>query len=36
MSFNLVNYSQGDPAWKAVKIGASSETIGHVGSAPLF
>ena len=36
MSFNLVNYSQGDPAWKAVKIGKSSETIGHVGCAPLF
>ncbi len=33
MSFNLVNYSQQDPAWKSVKIGKSSETIGHVGCA---
>ena len=33
MSFSLVNYSQGDPAWKAVKIGSSNETIGHVGCA---
>jgi hypothetical protein len=33
MSFSLVNYSQQDPAWKAVKIGSSSETIGHVGCA---
>jgi len=33
MAFNLVNYSQQDPAWKAVKIGKSSETIGHVGCA---
>ena len=33
MSFNLINYSQQDPAWKSVKIGSSSETIGHVGCA---
>ena len=33
MSFSLVNYSQQDPAWKSVKIGKSSETIGHVGCA---
>lgn len=33
MSFNLVNYSQQDPAWKSVKIGKSNETIGHVGCA---
>ena len=33
MAFNLVNYSQQDPAWKTVKIGSSSETIGHVGCA---
>ena len=33
MSFTLVNYSQQDPAWKTVKIGYSSETIGHVGCA---
>jgi len=33
MSFSLVNYSQQDPAWKAVKIGSSSETLGHVGCA---
>ena len=33
MSFSPVNYSQQDPAWKSVKIGASSETIGHVGCA---
>lgn len=33
MTFSPVNYSQGDPQWKAVKIGASSETIGHVGCA---
>jgi len=33
MSFNLVTYSQQDPAWKIVKIGNSSETIGHVGCA---
>jgi len=33
MAFNLVNYSQQDPAWKSVKIGSSSETIGHVGCA---
>ncbi len=33
MAFNLINYSQQDPAWKAVKIGKSSETIGHVGCA---
>jgi len=33
MSFNLINYSQQDPAWKSVKIGKSSETIGHVGCA---
>jgi len=33
MSFTLVNYSQGDLAWKSVKIGKSSETIGHVGCA---
>ena len=33
MSFSPVNYSQGDPAWKSVKIGSSSETIGHVGCA---
>jgi hypothetical protein len=33
MSFTLVNYSQQDPAWKSVKIGSSSETIGHVGCA---
>ena len=31
MSFTLVNYSQQDPAWKSVKIGNSSETIGHGG-----
>jgi hypothetical protein len=33
MSFSPVNYSQQDPAWKNVKIGSSSETIGHVGCA---
>jgi len=33
MSFSPVNYSQQDPQWKAVKIGASGETIGHVGCA---
>jgi len=33
MSFSPVNYSQQDPAWKSVKIGKSSETIGHVGCA---
>jgi hypothetical protein len=33
MPFSLVNYSQQDPAWKSVKIGRSSETIGHVGCA---
>ncbi len=33
MAFTLVNYSQQDPAWKSVKIGSSSETIGHVGCA---
>jgi len=35
MSFSPVNYSQQDPAWKAVKIGSgsSSETLGHVGCA---
>ncbi len=33
MSFDLVNYSQNDPAWKTVKIGSSGETIGHVGCA---
>jgi hypothetical protein len=33
MAFNLVNYSQQDPAWKSVKIGRSNETIGHVGCA---
>jgi uncharacterized protein YgiM (DUF1202 family) len=33
MSFSLINYSQQDPAWKSVKIGKSSETIGHVGCA---
>jgi len=33
MSFSLINYSQGDPAWKSDKIGSSSETIGHVGCA---
>jgi len=33
MAFTLVNYSQQDPAWKSVKIGKSSETIGHVGCA---
>jgi hypothetical protein len=33
MSFTLINYSQGDPTWKSVKIGKSSETIGHVGCA---
>ncbi|MBN1452356.1 MAG: SH3 domain-containing protein [Anaerolineales bacterium] len=33
MPFSPVNYSQGDPAWKSVKIGSSSETIGHVGCA---
>jgi len=33
MSFSPVNYSQQDPAWKSVKIGSSSETIGHVGCA---
>jgi Bacterial SH3 domain/Peptidase_C39 like family len=33
MSFTPVNYSQQDPAWKSVKIGSSSETIGHVGCA---
>jgi SH3-like domain-containing protein len=33
MSFTPVNYSQQDPAWQAVKIGSSSETIGHVGCA---
>jgi hypothetical protein len=31
MPFSLVNYSQQDPAWKSVKIGNSSETIGHGG-----
>lgn len=33
MSFSPVHYSQQDPQWKAVKIGASNETIGHVGCA---
>ena len=33
MSFTIVNYSQQDPAWEKLKIGASSETIGHVGCA---
>jgi len=33
MSFSPINYSQQDPAWKSVKIGKSSETIGHVGCA---
>ncbi len=33
MSFSLINYSQQDPAWKAIKLGKSSETIGHVGCA---
>jgi hypothetical protein len=33
MPFSLVNYSQQDPAWKSLKIGSSSETIGHVGCA---
>jgi len=33
MPFSPVNYSQQDPAWKSVKIGSSSETIGHVGCA---
>jgi len=33
MAFNPINYSQQDPAWKSVKIGSSSETIGHVGCA---
>jgi 2-keto-4-pentenoate hydratase len=33
MSFSPVNYSQQDQAWKSVKIGSSSETIGHVGCA---
>ena len=33
MSFSLINYSQQDPVWKSVKIGKSSETIGHVGCA---
>ncbi|MFZ5908904.1 MAG: C39 family peptidase [Chloroflexota bacterium] len=33
MTFSPVNYSQQDPQWKAVKIGASGETIGHVGCA---
>lgn len=33
MTFSPINYSQGDPQWKTVKIGASSETIGHVGCA---
>lgn len=33
MPFSPVNYSQQDPQWKTVKIGASSETIGHVGCA---
>jgi SH3-like domain-containing protein len=33
MTFSPVNYSQQDPQWKAVKIGVSGETIGHVGCA---
>ncbi len=33
MPFSPVHYSQQDPQWKAVKIGASNETIGHVGCA---
>ena len=33
MPFTPTNYSQQDPAWKSVKIGKSSETIGHVGCA---
>jgi hypothetical protein len=33
MAFSPTNYSQQDPAWKNVKIGSSSETIGHVGCA---
>ena len=33
MSFSPTNHSQQDPAWKSVKIGSSSETIGHVGCA---
>jgi hypothetical protein len=33
MAFNPTHYSQQDPAWKSIKIGSSSETIGHVGCA---
>ena len=33
MPYSLVNYSQQDPAWKSVKLGKSSETIGYVGCA---
>ena len=33
MSFTLINYSQQESVWKSVKIGSSSETIGHVGCA---
>ena len=33
MPYSLVNYSQRDPAWKALKMGKSSETIGNVGCA---
>lgn len=33
MPFSPVHYSQQDPQWKAVKLGASNETIGHVGCA---
>ncbi|GAB4503977.1 MAG: hypothetical protein Fur0043_09700 [Anaerolineales bacterium] len=33
MAFSPLNYSQQDPQWKAIKIGVSDETIGHVGCA---
>ncbi len=33
MAFNLVRYSQQDPAWKNNKIGGGPDTIGYIGCA---
>ena len=33
MAFALIHYSQQDPRWKGIKIGTSTDTIGHVGCA---
>src|SRR5512140_3481099 len=33
MAFNLVRYSQQDPAWKNNKIGRGPDTIGYIGCA---